>query len=118
MASGDFLLEDGVGAVGLLAQHLEGALIAQNADDLAAPGRLNDRDLGFRFGQKITTLGHRLTSHVLVIPELRPHARPGYARGEDYGGGRGERRRLPFFGGVGSPSRARAAVASSSTSLA
>jgi len=58
------------------AQHLEGTLIAQNADDLAASGRLNDRELGFRFGKKIATLDHRLSDadHSRAAASIRDRA--------------------------------------------
>jgi hypothetical protein len=68
VTGGNLLLEDGVGTVGLLAQHLEGALIAQHANNLATTGRLNDRDLRFRLGQKISSFGHPFTSRVRFVP--------------------------------------------------
>jgi hypothetical protein len=58
VAGGDLLLQDGICATSLLAQDLKRALIAQDADDFAAAGWLDDRDGRFRLAQKIRMLGH------------------------------------------------------------
>jgi hypothetical protein len=61
VTSGDPLLQDGVRAACLLAQYLESALIAQDANDSAPARRMNDWNGRFHLRQKVAMLVHSTT---------------------------------------------------------